>query len=70
MAVICRASVTKLPKGEIVNMEALMKICKALDCNIGDIMNLIPQEEASIRYAGPCGKKSPSGCRTVFRQAN
>lgn len=41
------ASVTKLSKGETVSMEILMKICKALDCNIGDIMDLIPEEEAS-----------------------
>ena len=41
------ASVTKLSKGETVSMEVLMKICKALDCNIGDIMDLIPEEEAS-----------------------
>ena len=26
-------------------MEVLMKICKELDCNIGDIMDLIPEEE-------------------------
>lgn len=41
------ASVTKLSKGETVSMEVLMKICKALDCNIGDIMDLIPKEETS-----------------------
>ena len=41
------ASVTKLSKGETVSMEFLMKICKALDCNIGDIMDLIPEEETS-----------------------
>lgn len=41
------ASVTKLSKGETVSMEVLMKICKALDCNIGDIMDLIPEEDAS-----------------------
>lgn len=38
------ASVTKLSKGEIVSMEVLMKICKTLECNIGDIMDLIPEE--------------------------
>lgn len=37
-------SVTKLSKSENVSMEVLMKICKALDCNIGDIMDLIPEE--------------------------
>lgn len=38
------ASVTKLFKGETVSMEVLMKVCKALECNIGDIMDLIPVE--------------------------
>lgn len=38
------ATVTKLSKGETVSMEVLMKICKALDCNIGDIMDLVSVE--------------------------
>ena len=38
------ASVTKLSKGETVSMEVLMKVCKALNCDIGDIMELIPEE--------------------------
>ena len=37
-------SVTKLSKGENVSMEVLMKVCKALECNIGDIMDLIPED--------------------------
>ena len=36
--------VKKLTKGENVSMEVLMKVCKALECNIGDIMDLIPEE--------------------------
>lgn len=36
--------VTKLSMGETVSMEVLMKVCKALECNIGDIMALIPEE--------------------------
>lgn len=40
-------SITKLSKGEKVSMDVLMKICKALDCNIGDIMDLIPEEGKS-----------------------
>ncbi len=39
------ASVTKLSKGGTVSMEVLIKVCKALECNIGDIMDLIPVEE-------------------------
>ena len=37
------ASVTKLSKGETVSMEVLMKVCKTLNCDIGDIMELIPE---------------------------
>ena len=44
MAGISWASVTKLSKGETVSMEVLMKICKALECDIGNIMELIPTE--------------------------
>lgn len=40
------ASVTKLSKGETVSMEVIMKICKTLNCNIGDIMDLILDENA------------------------
>ena len=39
------ASVTELSKGETVSMEVLMKVCKALECNIGDVMDLIPAED-------------------------
>ena len=39
------ASITKLSKGKTVSMEVLMKICKALECNIGDIMDLILEEQ-------------------------
>lgn len=43
------ASVTKLSKGETVSMEVLMKVCKSLECNIGDIMDLIPEETEESR---------------------
>ena len=39
------ASVTKLSKGETVSMDVLIKVCKALNCNIGDVVDLIPEDE-------------------------
>ena len=39
------ASVTKLSKGETVSMEVLMKVCKTLNCDIGDIVELMPTEK-------------------------
>ncbi len=41
------ASVTKLSKGEAVSMDVLIKVCKAMDCNIGDIVDLIPQDKTN-----------------------
>ena len=45
VAGISWSSVTKLSKGETVSIEVLMKICKALECDIGDILELIPTED-------------------------
>ena len=52
VAGISWSSITKLSKGETVSMEVLMKICKALDCDIGDIMELIPTDEESEGESG------------------
>lgn len=39
---ISSASVTKLGKNGHVTTEVLVKICSALDCNIDDIMEIVP----------------------------
>ena len=36
------STMTKLRKGEDVSMEALRKICIALNCNIEDIVEFVP----------------------------
>lgn len=38
------ASITKLSKSETVSMDVLMKICAALNCDIGDVMELKPDK--------------------------
>ena len=35
------ASVTKMSKGDTVSMDVLMKVCKALNCEVGDIMEFV-----------------------------
>ena len=40
MADISTSSVTKLTKGENVNTEILDRVCRALKCDIGDIMEI------------------------------
>lgn len=41
---ISNYTITKMSKGENVTVETLGKICVALNCNIGDIMEFIPGE--------------------------
>lgn len=40
-AQISTNAVAKLGKNEAVSMETLEKICRALDCNIGEIMEFV-----------------------------
>ncbi len=35
----------KMGRDEFVSMESLMKICTTLNCNIGDIMDFLPESE-------------------------
>ncbi len=39
-------TMTKLRRDEEVSMTVLVKICTALNANIGDIMDLVPNQEA------------------------
>ncbi len=38
-------TMTKLRRGEDVSMEALRKICVALNCNIGDIVEFVNDDQ-------------------------
>lgn len=44
MAGISPVSVTKMGKNGHVTTDILQRICIALDCQIGDIMELIPED--------------------------
>lgn len=35
------ATLTKMSKGEVVSTEVLMKVCKVLHCDVGDIVAFI-----------------------------
>jgi DNA-binding Xre family transcriptional regulator len=47
LAGISSGSLAKLGKDENVSMDILQKICAALECNIGDIMDLVPNDTKS-----------------------
>jgi DNA-binding Xre family transcriptional regulator len=42
---ISTATIAKLGKGENVTTSVLLKICKALNCDISDIMEITNEEE-------------------------
>lgn len=42
IAGISRSSVTKMGHNENINTEILVKICNALNCDLSDIVELIP----------------------------
>ncbi len=44
-AAISSNSLAKLGKDEFVSMEVLMKICSALECNIGDICEFVEEDK-------------------------
>lgn len=45
LANVSASSLAKLGKGENVNAEILIKICRALDVGMDDIMDILPGED-------------------------
>ena len=40
------ATLAKLGKNQPVSMYVILRICKVLGCNISDVMDVVPPEEA------------------------
>jgi len=45
---VSTASIAKLGKGENIQTDVLLKICKALNCDITDIMELSQEEDRPL----------------------
>jgi DNA-binding Xre family transcriptional regulator len=41
---VSNASIAKLGRNENVNTDILLRICVALDCEISDILEIVPDE--------------------------
>lgn len=44
---ISTASMAKLGRGDNITTDVLLRICAALDCQISDILETLPDEEAT-----------------------
>lgn len=45
LASISSSSIAKLGHNDFVSLEVLVKICEVLQCDIGDIIEVIPNEQ-------------------------
>jgi DNA-binding Xre family transcriptional regulator len=52
MASVSGTTMAKLGKGESVNTDILLRICHALECDISDIMEVVPEAEYGKTNAG------------------
>lgn len=43
---ISSSTFAKMSRGETVSMDVLMRLCEYLDCNIGDIVSFVKDNEA------------------------
>ena len=46
------ASMAELSKGDTVTTDTLVKICRALNCDVSDIMEILPYEKENNRQQG------------------
>jgi DNA-binding Xre family transcriptional regulator len=45
MAGVSTYTISKLNRGDNVTTDVLQRICKALDCDLHDIMELVPEKD-------------------------
>ena len=48
---VSSASITKLAKNESISTSILEKICTALECDVADIMEIVPEDNPSQHQA-------------------
>lgn len=49
MADISSPTMAKLSKNEVVSLEVINKICKSLNCQPGDILEYIPNDDSTTK---------------------
>ena len=42
-------TIAKMGKNENISMDVIMRICECLSCDVGDIMEMIPDDEGDTR---------------------
>ena len=55
---ISSTCVAKMGKGENVTTEVLLRICRAMKCDVGDIMEFVSDEAEEVENTNNIGEKS------------
>lgn len=50
---ISSSSMSKLSRGETVSLDVLIKVCSALNVDIGEVMELLPEEQPNDKKETP-----------------
>lgn len=45
LAKMSPSTLAKMGKDEVISMEVIMRICDVLKCDVGDVMEMLPEEE-------------------------
>ena len=58
---VAPSTLTKMSKGEYVATSVIERICRALDCDVGDIMEVVPDEAPPRSSARQCAASHGRG---------
>ncbi len=58
MANVSATTIAKLGNGGNVNTKALLEICNVLHCDIGDIMEFVPDDEPTDKVSSNAHKEA------------
>lgn len=47
---ISQSSLSKMRRNENINMDILVKVCTALNCDIGDILEIVQDDQGTVRH--------------------
>ena len=46
---VSSATIARLTRGDVVSMDVLLKICDTFNCNVGDVMDIVHEDEDAER---------------------
>jgi len=61
------STISKLDKNETINMESVMKICRVLECDIGDIVEMTENTDQPPKKSGGIANQIPDKLCSILQ---